>query len=64
MLQCDICEAVGETCCAAAKARRETAIILAGIVERQTTLIQGLTAERDAARAALRELMELHRVGQ
>ncbi len=62
MAYCEKCEAVGESCCQAAKARRETAIVLAGIVERQTTIIRGLTEERDSARRALAEVMKLHRI--
>ena len=59
---CENCEALGESCCEASKARRETAITLAKIVARQVEAMAALTRERDAARAAASDLMDLHKV--
>ncbi len=54
---CKECEALEETCCAASKARRETAITLAELVSRQSVQIDTLTAKLDDARRLLAELM-------
>ena len=59
---CDKCEALGETCCAASKARRDLNTRLANIVDRQRELMARLTAERDAARLMAEDLMRLHSV--
>ena len=59
---CKNCEALGETCCEAAKARRETAIALAKIVTRQSEKIRELNGDLDATRQTLREIMALHAV--
>ena len=45
MRVCEECESIEESCCAASKARRETAISLAKIVTRQSEQIQMLAVE-------------------
>jgi hypothetical protein len=47
---CESCGAVGETCCSAAKARQETAVVRAGIVERQSARLSMLSLELYEAR--------------
>jgi hypothetical protein len=59
---CKDCEALGESCCEASKARRDLNTRLAGIVERQSTSIQGLLATVADLRETLRKLMDLHRI--
>ena len=59
---CNDCDALGKSCCQAAKARRETAIALAKIVTRQSEKIRELNGDLDATRQTLREIMALHAV--
>lgn len=59
---CDKCEALGETCCSASKARRETNNRLANLVDRMSAALTKARIERDAARTLLDELMALHAV--
>lgn len=61
---CENCEALEETCCQAAKARRETNNRLANLIERMSDAMAKMRTERDAARLAFREVMELHRVAE
>ena len=61
-MYCEECEALSETCCAASKARRATAISLGQLVARQAEAIAALTKERDSARLDVARLMQLHRV--
>ena len=55
---CENCEALGETCCTASKARRQTAITLAGIIDRQGKTIALLREALEAQRELMREVME------
>ena len=61
---CENCEALGETCCTASKARRDLNTRLANLVDRQRVVIKTLTAERDAARLIAEDLMRLHSVAK
>ena len=53
MRVCEDCESVEESCCAASKARRETAISLAKIVTRQSDRINILVLELHQARTEI-----------
>lgn len=53
---CDKCGELGETCCAKAKARLETANSLSALVDRQNETIGRLMRERDEARQVAADL--------
>lgn len=53
---CESCGALGESCCDAARARRELANSLSRLVTRQGVSINTLTRERDEARQVIGDL--------
>lgn len=61
-MYCENCEALGEPCCEASKARRSLTIQLANIVDRQGMTIKSLREALEAQRVLMRDLMALYRV--
>lgn len=59
---CKECEALGESCCQAAKERRAMAVTLAGLCDCQRVMIEGLTETVQGLRKTLRDVMDLHRI--
>ena len=55
---CNNCEALEETCCNAAKARRELNVSLARLVSKQSETIRALRVALEEQRALVREIME------
>ncbi len=59
---CKECEALGASCCEAAKERREMLGRMANLCDRLSEALTTARKERDAARIIAEDLMRLHSV--